>query len=302
MKRCPQCEYLVPSSWDECEQCGAELRSAPAVLPLGTTPSERIVKPYQFSDTRRHGGVGVATASRSRAPTIAIGSPKARSARSGTGSQTSRRARQRGAEALDVEPQAQRRRGQVSVPIIGPLAIVLIGISVWVAYQRVAHPPMPAEIRAWVEQGRGITYAPAGESFSISLPTTAVESSSRIALSPGVEGYARIAVSTIGRREFGIAWVRVAPASLSNRGQPLAQTVTEIAERAAGLRIFVANQTTSDGRLTVAAEIERSGHDGRAYAQLVDDIIYVVFADGPSPSGAGFDHLVASLEISSSRR
>ncbi len=291
----------MPSSWDECGQCGAELRTASAVVPLGVTPSERIVKPYQFSDTRRRGGgSGVATASRSRAPTIVISAPHVSAADFARRSRSTRGARPRDFDATDTQAPTRRRR--VSVPFVGPLAIVLIGISVWVAYQRIAHPPMPSEVRAWVEQGRGITYAPAGESFSISLPATASETSRRIALSPGVEGYARSAVSTVGRREFGIAWVRVVPASLSNRGQPLEQTVREIAERAAGLRIFVASSTTSDGRLTVSAEIERSGHDGRAYAQLVDDTVYVVFADGPSPSGAGFDHLVASLKIAPSGR
>jgi hypothetical protein len=270
MRPCPGCAYLVPEAWSDCKRCGAPLAEV-AVAPL--------VHAAAGGPTGVGGGIAAAPAYRS-----ASFAPARLPA-------TDLRPTDRGAgRNFGSQERVERRRGRFSVAAL--VAVVVVGICGYVGWQRVAHPPVPAELKPWLSEGQSVTFAPAGAGFSVSLPSAPETRTVRISVGRnGVPVAASVAEAAPGKHVVGVAWFAVPPDALAGDPDGPLHAAALDTEQATGFTLDVIESTTHGGQPAIDAEIHRDAMQGNALVVLVGGRVVVVYVLGATAGGAGYDHL-----------
>jgi hypothetical protein len=270
VKLCPGCEYLVPSSWDACERCGTALDHAEPVEPLVQAASTRIAGPR---------------------PDLGVPGPgraAAASARDWDPPPVPRRAARR--ESAWIDSDDQRRRNW-RIPVIGPIAVIVAVVSLFVAWNRFTHPPVPVALRPWAEHNAGVTFAPDSAGFRVRLPSTPTLSSAQITLGSGLEGSAEVAVSRVGQYEIGAVWLAVPDGTLDVDGSDPLTTAGDLAGRAGNFEVEVPSDTHHGGLAALTAEVSQDNHDGNALVVVNGSWVYAVVISGPGDLATAFAHL-----------
>ncbi len=178
------------------------------------------------------------------------------------------------------------------------IAVLIAGTCGYVGWYKLSHPPVPAELKPWLEQGQGVTYAPQGAGLSVSLPGTPAEHGATVTIGRGTLLAARVAESTVGDHIVGVAWLSAPPSSLTDDAEGPTHAAAVMASQAVGFSLDVPQSASYHGLGAISAEISRSGLDGDGFVILDGTRIIVVYVLGTTHGTAGFDHLRHSLQLS----
>lgn len=189
------------------------------------------------------------------------------------------------------------RRKRFGIPIVGPIAVLVVIASIVVGWQRFFHPPVPAPLTAWVEHGAGVDFAPPDAAFRVNLPSTPTVQTVRVTLAAGIEGTARVATSFAGDFEVDVVWFAVPNGTLDVAGSDPVTTAGEIAGRAGNFRVAVPEATHHAKLPALDAEIEHGGHDGDALVVVRGSEIYAVVISGPHDVTTAYAHLRRVFEV-----
>ena len=269
MKVCPGCEYLVPSSWDACERCGASLEHAEPIEPLVRAASTRMAGTRPDLDVP--GRAAPAAAGRDWDPPPAP-----------------RRAARRESAWLDADDE---RRRNWRIPVIGPLALLVAVASLMIAWNRFTHPPVPKVLQPWAEHNAGVTFAPDGAGFRVRLPGAPTVMNTEVTLGSGLEGSAEVAMSRVGPYEIGAVWLPVPEGTLDVDGADPLTTAGDLAGRAGDFQVEVPSSAHQDGLAALNAEVSHEAQDGNALVVVNGSWVYAVVISGPGDLATAFAHL-----------
>jgi hypothetical protein len=189
------------------------------------------------------------------------------------------------------------RRPKRSVGLL--LALVVVAGCGWFAWNKIAHPYVPPEMRPWLEQGHGVTYSPAASGWSVSLPAKPMVRTVRTVVGRGTTTYASIAEAPAGGHDIGVVSFVALPSDLAIDPDGPAAAAADAAALAVGYRIDVPESTSDHGAPALSAEITmEQGATGDAYTVVKGDLVVTVFVAGTDHGGSGFDHLRHSLKFS----
>jgi hypothetical protein len=193
-------------------------------------------------------------------------------------------------ESAWLDSDDERRRSW-RIPVIGPLALIVAVVSLFVAWNRFTHPPIPVALRPWAEHNAGATFAPGGAGFHVRLPTQPTVTSAQITLGSGLEGSAEVAVSRVGAYEIDVVWFSVPAGTLDADGADPLTTAGDLAGRAGAFEVEVPGTTRHDGLAALTAEVSLDSHDGNALVVVNGSWIYAVAISGPGDLATAYAHL-----------
>jgi hypothetical protein len=274
VKVCPGCDYLVPSAWDACERCGTALDDAVPVEPLVTAAATRMrgARP----ELRSHYG-----GESGREWDVDAPPPARRSAR------------------LDRiwtgDDENARRRWRL--PIIGPIAVAVAVVSMFLAWNRFTHPPVPKVLRPWAEHGAGVQLVPPGVGFKLRLPASPTVAGTQVTIGPGLEGGAEVAMSRVGPYEIGAVWLSVPDGTLNVAGSDPLTVAGDLAGRAGSFHIEVPDTAIQDKLPALKAEVTHEAQEGDALVVVRGTWIYAVVISGPGDLDTAFTALRKAFSL-----
>ncbi len=183
------------------------------------------------------------------------------------------------------------------IPFIGPIAVLVVIASIVVGWQRFFHPAVPAPLKAWVDHGAGVDFAPSDASFRVRLPSSPTVETVRVTVAAGIEGIAHVATSFAGDFEVDVVWFAVPDGTLDVAGSDPLTTAGGLAGRAGGFRVVVPEATHHAKWPALDAEIEHRGHDGDALVVVRGSEIYAVVISGPHDVTTAYAHLRRVFEV-----
>lgn len=291
MRPCPGCDYIVPAGWSECKRCGAALSGAPALATVHTA---------QTADCTRRGAHGPGRPGLAYEPppmlpaSFAVGGVS-------PGAADVRPSARGGARRVDLHAEtaaAGPRRPKRSVGLL--VALIVVGACGWFAWNKLAHPPVPAAMKPWLQRGQGVTFSPPTGGWSVSLPSAPMVRGARTVVGRATATYASIAEAPVGGHDVGVVWFTAMPSDLATEPDGPARAAADAASRAVGYRIDVPEATTDRGAPALVADITMDqGTTGKAYTVVDGNLVVTVFVAGVDQGSAGFEHLRQSLKLSS---
>jgi hypothetical protein len=182
-----------------------------------------------------------------------------------------------------------RRRWRL--PIIGPIAVAVAVVSMFLAWNRFTHPPVPKALRPWADHGAGVVLAPTGAGFKVRLPASPTVTGTQVTLGPGLEGGAEVAMSRVGPYEIGAVWLSVPEGILDAEGSDPLTVAGDLAGRAGSFRIEVPDTAVQEKLPAMKAEVNHEAQEGDALVVVRGTWIYAVVISGPGDLDTAFQAL-----------
>jgi len=276
----------VPPAWERCKRCDADLADARAreLVGAGATRSVTPAHPHAHS-----------------VPSAATPPPATKSCTrpalpfDPVAPLDVRASYERVPTAGESWAAATAKPSTRKLPIVGLLLAVLIGGSIWFAWKQATARTVPDGLKGYVHDGEGVEYSSPIGRFSVTLPTTPLETSESFVVS-GAPMMISAVVSVVEEHAVGVLWFDAPPELVSTNDMNAAlQQFAEGYAVSDGQVVVELDYVDAGGYPAVDATVESAAVSGKVRVVLVAQRVYVLAAGGTDGGAAGFDTLVGSF-------